>query len=192
MGERRQLGRSHASFDLAYLSSVGHPRVRKVVGVEISPDAIDDAGINAKINKITNAEFFVGKAEKRLKKILRNIPSLPDAASSVEAPAAADAATSSESVTTVTAAATNGVTDPSSIDRSSDVVAVVDPPRPGLHKDCIKAILKCHALKKLVYVSCNPTKALLDDVVELCRSPTQTDLQVRSNRRPACVRMWIS
>ena len=35
----------------------------KVYGVEIVPQAIDDARLNAKINGITNAKFFVGKSE---------------------------------------------------------------------------------------------------------------------------------
>jgi 23S rRNA (uracil1939-C5)-methyltransferase len=34
-----------------------------VYGVEIVPQAIDDARLNASINNITNAEFYVGKAE---------------------------------------------------------------------------------------------------------------------------------
>ena len=191
--------------------------MHKVIGVEISPDAIDDAGINAKVNKIANAEFLVGKAEKRLKHILRGIPSTVEAPVTADAApnnATANAATNSTVETAVTAdaapngksadtadaatnstgeapvtadAATTSVTDTSSIDRSSDVVAIVDPPRPGLHKDCIKAILKCHALKKLVYVSCNPTKAFLDDIVALCRPPVQTDLQVRASARLTCV-----
>ncbi|MCR5847772.1 MAG: 23S rRNA (uracil(1939)-C(5))-methyltransferase RlmD, partial [Lachnospiraceae bacterium] len=38
----------------------------KVYGVEIIPEAIEDAKENAKINGITNAEFFVGKAEEVL------------------------------------------------------------------------------------------------------------------------------
>ncbi len=36
---------------------------KKVYGVEIVPEAIEDARNNAKINKINNAEFFVGKSE---------------------------------------------------------------------------------------------------------------------------------
>ncbi|MGN0383717.1 MAG: 23S rRNA (uracil(1939)-C(5))-methyltransferase RlmD [Eubacterium sp.] len=35
----------------------------KVYGVEIVPEAINDAKINAQINNINNVEFFVGKAE---------------------------------------------------------------------------------------------------------------------------------
>ena len=38
-------------------------KAKKVCGVEIVPQVIDDARHNAEINGITNAEFFVGKAE---------------------------------------------------------------------------------------------------------------------------------
>lgn len=38
-------------------------KARKVYGVEIVPDAIEDARRNAKLNGIENAEFFVGKSE---------------------------------------------------------------------------------------------------------------------------------
>lgn len=41
-------------------------KAKKVYGVEIVPQAIDDARRNAEINGIRNAEFFVGKAEEVL------------------------------------------------------------------------------------------------------------------------------
>lgn len=41
-------------------------KAKQVYGVEIVPQAIDDAKENAKINTIDNAEFFVGKAEEVL------------------------------------------------------------------------------------------------------------------------------
>lgn len=41
-------------------------KAKKVCGVEIIPQAIDDAKENAKRNHIENAEFFVGKAEEVL------------------------------------------------------------------------------------------------------------------------------
>lgn len=41
-------------------------KAKKVYGVEIIPQAIDDARNNARINHIENAEFFVGKAEEVL------------------------------------------------------------------------------------------------------------------------------
>lgn len=36
---------------------------KKVLGIEIVPQAIIDAKENAKLNDITNSEFFDGKAE---------------------------------------------------------------------------------------------------------------------------------
>ncbi len=41
-------------------------RAKQVYGVEIVPQAIADAKNNARINQITNAEFYVGKAEEVL------------------------------------------------------------------------------------------------------------------------------
>lgn len=41
-------------------------KAAKVYGVEIVPQAIEDARCNARINQITNAEFFVGAAEEVL------------------------------------------------------------------------------------------------------------------------------
>ena len=39
---------------------------KRVYGVEVVPEAVDDARENARRNKITNAEFFVGKSEEVL------------------------------------------------------------------------------------------------------------------------------
>lgn len=45
---------------------------KQVYGVEIIPEAIDDARNNAKINNINNATFFVGKAEEVLPEYYEN------------------------------------------------------------------------------------------------------------------------
>lgn len=42
---------------------------KKVYGVEIIPEAIEDAKVNAKLNNIENAEFYVGKAEEVIPKL---------------------------------------------------------------------------------------------------------------------------
>lgn len=39
-------------------------QAKKVYGIEVVPEAVNDAKKNAKRNNVTNAEFFVGKAEK--------------------------------------------------------------------------------------------------------------------------------
>ena len=41
-------------------------KAKQVMGIEIIPEAIDDARKNAKLNGIDNVEFFVGKAEEVL------------------------------------------------------------------------------------------------------------------------------
>ena len=47
-------------------------KAKKVYGVEIVPEAIEDAKENAKRNGIENAEFFVGKAEEVLPEFYEN------------------------------------------------------------------------------------------------------------------------
>ena len=48
-------------------------KAKKVYGVEIVPQAIEDAKNNAKLNGIENAEFFVGKAEEVLPEFYTNL-----------------------------------------------------------------------------------------------------------------------
>jgi len=43
-------------------------KAKRVIGVEVAPQAIEDAKINAKINNIENVEFITGKAEEVLPK----------------------------------------------------------------------------------------------------------------------------
>lgn len=47
------------------------------------------------------------------------------------------------------------------------IVAIVDPPRSGLHPSVSKALRAARNIRRLIYVSCNP-KALVDDAERLC------------------------
>ena len=47
-------------------------------------------------------------------------------------------------------------------------VAIVDPPRGGLHPKVTKALRMCDAIDTLVYVSCNPFGSFVEDAVRLC------------------------
>lgn len=48
-----------------------------------------------------------------------------------------------------------------------NVVAIVDPPRVGLHSTVLKALRTHERLKRLVYISCNP-ESLMANAIELC------------------------
>ena len=48
-------------------------------------------------------------------------------------------------------------------------VAVVDPAREGLHNDVIRTLRSNRRIKRIVYVSCNPTGSLVQDATLLCQ-----------------------
>lgn len=48
-------------------------------------------------------------------------------------------------------------------------VAVVDPAREGLHNDVIRTLRSNRRIKRIVYVSCNPTATLVQDASLLCQ-----------------------
>jgi 23S rRNA (uracil1939-C5)-methyltransferase len=53
-------------------------QAQKVIGVEIVPDAIKDARINAKINNIENVQFLVGAAEEEVPKYFNENKNEPE------------------------------------------------------------------------------------------------------------------
>lgn len=60
------------------------------------------------------------------------------------------------------------------IPQFKDVVAIVDPPRAGLHPTVIKALRTHPRIRRLVYISCNP-ETLVANAIELCTpSPDKT------------------
>ena len=114
---------------------------KKVYGVEIVPQAIEDARENARRNGITNAEFFVGKAEEVLPEFYAKGGQLGE-----------------------------GVDGSSSSGESADMlhpdVIVVDPPRKGCDEACLTTMLKMKP-ERIVYVSCD-SATLARDLRVLC------------------------
>nr|CAB3267261.1 tRNA (uracil-5-)-methyltransferase homolog A [Phallusia mammillata] len=102
--------------------------VKRVIGIEMSDVAVEDAKINAKLNSIDNAEFHCGKAEDILPNIVQ--PYLKS--------------------------------------QTHNIVAVVDPPRCGLHQKVIRTIRQCLSIKKLVFISCSLEQAK-NNFLDLCR-----------------------
>ena len=99
----------------------------KVYGVEIVPQAIEDAKNNAKINNIDNAEFFVGKAEEVVPAFYKNQTGVQS---------------------------DNDSTDSKEYDMTRPDVVVVDPPRKGCDKKLLDTIVSMTP-DRIVYVSCD-------------------------------------
>jgi tRNA (uracil-5-)-methyltransferase len=111
----------------------------RVVGVELSEPAVEDARRNAAANGLANVIFVAAKAEEVMKNILE-----------------------------ICAAPLDGGTTPVAV---TEVVAIVDPPRAGLHPSIIRALRTSRLIHRLVYVSCNPAGSFLEDAVKLCCPP---------------------
>ena len=70
------LGRKETVIDaycgIGTIGLVAAKRAKNVIGVELNPDAVRDARINAKENKITNARFYQGDAGEFMEKMAEN------------------------------------------------------------------------------------------------------------------------
>lgn len=69
-------------------------------------------------------------------------------------------------------AATRRVLSRLSAAERESLVAVVDPPRAGLHNDVIKALRGCLPLKRILFVSCH-APAFVRNAVGFCRPPSR-------------------
>ncbi len=125
----------------------------KVYGVEIVPQAIEDAKSNAKLNGITNAEFFVGKAEEVLPEFYE------------KAAAGRMSVNFVKGVEGIGSKNTAGAADAGSDMLHPDVI-VVDPPRKGCDEKCLETMLKMQP-ERIVYVSCD-SATLARDLKILC------------------------
>lgn len=115
-------------------------QAKKVYGVEIVPEAIENAKENARLNGIGNAKFFCGAAEEVVPELLGD-----------------GSANGSENVGFGTAAADSGN---SQVPVRAEVV-VVDPPRKGCDAVLLDTIEKM-APQRIVYVSCDPATLARD------------------------------
>ena len=130
-------------------------RAKKVYGVEIVPQAIDDAKNNAKINGITNAEFFVGKAEEVLPEFYANAKKSTNTL---------NISINKESETIQPETGVAKQTDEA--DMLTPDVIVIDPPRKGCDEKCLDTMLKMEP-QRIVYVSCD-SATLARDLKILC------------------------
>ena len=112
-------------------------KAKQVYGVEVIPQAIEDARENARINGIDNVRFYVGKAEEVL----------PEWYEGSEQTGSIGASESTLDVGSERA-------DEEDFGMRHPDVIVVDPPRKGCDEKCLETML---AMKpdRIVYVSCD-------------------------------------
>ncbi|MBR1852316.1 MAG: 23S rRNA (uracil(1939)-C(5))-methyltransferase RlmD [Lachnospiraceae bacterium] len=160
----------------------------KVCGVEIVPQAIENARENAIRNGITNAEFYVGKAEEVLPVFYERMSKKADVvATDVTASEIVDE-TISKTEDKIISETTSETADKTTIETMKSVseaeendeywmsnsgqdmlhpdVIVVDPPRKGCDEACLETMLKMRP-ERIVYVSCD-SATLARDLKVLC------------------------
>ncbi|KAI8082079.1 S-adenosyl-L-methionine-dependent methyltransferase [Thamnidium elegans] len=98
--------------------------VEHVIGIEMVPEAIVDAKVNAELNDIKNVTYYASKVEDKI----------------------------------------NVVTDAV----NEEVIAVLDPPRNGVHASVIRAIRDAKHISRVIYISCD-SKQAIDNFIALCR-----------------------
>ena len=125
-------------------------KAKQVYGVEIVEQAILDARENAERNGISNAQFFVGKAEEVL-------PAYYEGRLTQKI---------TDHETKQLAASQQGDSLQSDSDMLHPDVIVVDPPRKGCDEACLSTMLKMQPTR-IVYVSCD-SATLARDLKILC------------------------
>ncbi|EYU18839.1 hypothetical protein MIMGU_mgv1a0189602mg, partial [Erythranthe guttata] len=176
-------------------------RVGMVVGIEMNASAVLDAQRNAEINGIKNCRFVCGKAEDVTGSLMKEYLSLPEkpcddvsiasknkeesevelaeeSNSSVNPENGFNASTRATDETQLEKQCTSENNSP--LHRFKNVVAIVDPPRVGLHPTVIKVIRTQSQLKRLVYISCNP-ESLVANAIELC-TPSPDNIEKGNNK----------
>ena len=125
-----------------------------VIGIELSNPAVEDARKNADTNSLQDKTTFIcSKAESVLSQLLtgeakRQLSKKDTVLSELDESALQKALQEAKAC--------------------DEIVAIVDPPRAGLHPSVLKALLRCSAVERIIYVSCNPTGSFIENAKALC------------------------
>ena len=132
-------------------------KAKQVYGLEIVPEAIENAKKNAEKNGLHNTEFYVGAAEEVLPKwVEEKKRELEEADKLRESAEFGDKEGGTENLAYQVRK--------NRVDRGiADLVDVVslDPPRKGCDEACLSAVLELSP-KRIVYVSCDPVSLARD------------------------------
>lgn len=138
-----------------------------MIGLELCADAVKDANLNAEANAVTNCEFEVGRAEDTIPKVCSaRFPSAPAVKDNLKKENTGGKGGKNEEEEPKAAESAGGVNESEKAQFGS-CVAVLDPPREGVHWKVIKALRGAKEIERIVYVSCNHT-AWVDQARALC------------------------
>ncbi|KAI9333666.1 S-adenosyl-L-methionine-dependent methyltransferase [Obelidium mucronatum] len=115
------------------------PEVKKVIGVEMVAEAVEDAKFNANLQNCKNVTYICSKVEDAMKEVFSK-----------------------------------------HVKEGDEVVAVLDPPRAGVHSAVIQAVRACKGINRVVFVSCD-FEAAMSNFIDLCR-PNSKKFQGRPFR----------
>ena len=156
-----------------------------ILGVELCGPAVADAVENAARNGVEGlARFVRGRAEEVVPVLLGqdDDPAMAAGVATAEAEAEVSGNKDGPGMSVKEAAAWLRAT--RGEQQLRDVVAVVDPPRMGMHPAVCRALRACPAVRRVVFVSCNPTGqfqrydyvvrkgSLVDNAALLCGPPS--------------------
>lgn len=126
-------------------------RVKTVIGVEMVTQAVEDARYNATANGV---EYYF-----KILTYIRNAEFVAGKAEDV----------------------LNKTLETYMTDENTKVIAIVDPPRSGLHNKVIKAIRACKLIDRLIYVSCKQT-SFVNDIGQYTSTIILTTASVAQNQ----------
>ena len=139
------------------IAQILSPSFKKVIGIELNPEAIKAAKENAKLNNISNCEFYTADVLAALSKddgqcvgVFSTAHAEPDTHAAVNADSGQVPAAHAPAHRILL----GGVPD----------VIVVDPPRDGLHPKALAKLIEL-APSRLVYVACKPVSLARDIAV---------------------------
>jgi hypothetical protein len=153
-----------------------------VVGLEICGDAVKDAKRNAVANSVSNCEFEVGPAQETIPRVCA--AHLASAKPGAQGAQGAKGAKGGEQAkdggerskhgeggqgenSQVGGGVTGDAEDKSTPHQFGSCVAVLDPPREGVHWKVLQALRAAPEVERIVYISCNHT-AWVEQARALC------------------------
>ena len=136
------------------ITNTAKNNIKKLIGLELNESAVCDAKFNAQLNG------FYGNYDNSNSNLNSNLIDINSVMKYAEFIAGRAELTLENALD-------------NHIDSEDDtVVAILDPPRSGVHPTVCKLLRETDKISKIVYVSCN-SRSCFDDCVRLCQAPSK-------------------